>query len=139
MSSPGWAAADTSHDAIVIGSGFGGAMAARVLIEAGWSVLMLERGDWVERSAESWSAGAVGPLTPHYSTESPYHLKDDSGDTNVGAFHCVGGPSVFYGGVAFRFRAEDFESTRRSRVRPPHAGLSTTLRSSPTTAKRSRF
>ncbi len=109
MSSPGWAEADTSYDAIVIGSGFGGAMAARVLIEAGWSVLMLERGDWVERSAESWSAGAVGPLTPHYSTESPYHLKDDRGDTNVGAFHCVGGPSVFYGGVALRFRAEDFE------------------------------
>lgn len=109
MSSPEWAAADRSYDAIVIGSGFGGAMAARVLIEAGWSVLMLERGDWVERSAESWSAGAVGPLTPHYSTESPYHLRDDGGDTNVGAFHCVGGPSVFYGGVAFRFRAEDFE------------------------------
>ena len=110
MSSPEWnAAADRSFDAVVIGSGFGGSMAARVLIEAGWSVLMLERGDWVERSARSWSADAVGPLTPHYSTESPYHLKDDRGDTKVGAFHCVGGPSVFYGGVAFRFRAEDFE------------------------------
>ena len=84
-------------------------MAARVLVEAGWSVLMLERGDWVPRSAESWSAEAVGPLTPYYSTESPYHLRDDRGDIKVGAFHCIGGPSVFYGGVAFRFRAEDFE------------------------------
>lgn len=109
MDAPEWAAADRTYDAIVIGSGFGGAMAARVFIEAGCSVLMLERGDWVERNAESWSDGAVGPLTPHYSTESPYHLKDDRGDTKVGAFHCVGGPSVFYGGVAFRFRAEDFE------------------------------
>ena len=109
MSSPEWNPADRSYDAVVIGSGFGGSMAARVLIEAGWSVLMLERGGWVERSAGSWSAEAVGPLTPHYSTESPYYLKDDRGDTKVGAFHCVGGPSVFYGGVAFRFRAEDFE------------------------------
>ncbi len=95
-------------------------MAARVLVQAGWSVLMLERGDWVERSAENWSAEAVGPLTSHYSTESPYHLKDDGGDTKVGAFHCVGGPSVFYGGVAFRFRAEDFEHDPKSRA-PPRA------------------
>ena len=109
MSAPERVPSDSSYDAIVIGSGFGGAMAARVLVKAGWSVLMLERGDWVERSAESWSAEGVGPLTRHYSAESPYHLKDDRGTAQVGAFHCVGGPSVFYGGVAFRFRAEDFE------------------------------
>ncbi len=109
MRSREWLATDKSYDAIVIGSGFGGAMAARVLVESGWSVLMLERGDWVERSGQSWSTDAVGQLTPHYSAESPYHLRDDAGDADVGAFHCVGGPSVFYGGVALRFRAEDFE------------------------------
>ncbi len=109
MSAAGWNASDESYDAIVIGSGFGGAMAAHVLVGAGWSVLMLERGDWVARGAQNWSADGVGPLTPHYSTESPYRVADDAGDTTAGAFHCVGGPSVFYGGVAFRFRAEDFE------------------------------
>jgi choline dehydrogenase-like flavoprotein len=109
MSAAGCNASDQAYDAIVIGSGFGGAMAAHVLVEAGWSVLMLERGDWVAREARNWSVEAVGPLTPHYSTESPYRLMDDAGDTTAGAFHCVGGPSVFYGGVAFRFRAEDFE------------------------------
>ncbi len=86
------------YDAIVIGSGFGGAMTAHVLVEAGWSVLMLERGDWVERGADNWSAEGVGPLTDHYSPE-------------FRTFHCVGGPSVFYGGVAFRFRPEDFGRT----------------------------
>lgn len=86
------------YDAIVIGSGFGGAMAAHVLVDAGWSVLMLERGDWVARGAHNWAPDGVGPLTPHYSPESQ-------------TFHCVGGPSVFYGGVAFRFRARDFEHT----------------------------
>ena len=84
------------YDAIVIGSGFGGAMAAHALIDAGWSVLMLERGDWVSRGAHNWMPDGVGPLTPHYSIESR-------------TFHCVGGPSVFYGGVALRFRARDFE------------------------------
>ncbi len=102
--------ADTPHDAIVVGSGFGGAMAAHVLVEAGWSVLMLERGDWVARGAHNWAADGVGPLTEHYATESPYRVTGDAGDTTAGAFHCVGGPSVFYGGVALRFRAEDFES-----------------------------
>ena len=61
MSCPELAAPDGMYDAVVIGSGFGGAMAARVLVRAGWSVLMLERGDWVERTAESWSADGVGP------------------------------------------------------------------------------
>ena len=89
---------EKQYDAIVIGSGFGGAMAAHVLIDAGWSVLMLERGDWVRRGPENWASDGVGPLTAHYSTESR-------------TFHCVGGPSVFYGGVAFRFRAQDFEHT----------------------------
>jgi choline dehydrogenase-like flavoprotein len=97
------------YDAIVIGSGFGGAMAAHVLVEAGWSVLMLERGDWVARGRHNWAPDGVGPLTTHYSTASPYHLSGAARGATVGAFHCVGGPSVFYGGVALRFRAEDFE------------------------------
>jgi choline dehydrogenase-like flavoprotein len=97
------------YDAIIIGSGFGGAMAAHVLVEAGWSVLMLERGDWVKRSSDNWAPEGVGPLTSHYSTEAPYRVVEVGGVTQAGAFHCVGGPSVFYGGVAFRFRAEDFE------------------------------
>ena len=35
------------YDALIIGSGFGGAMAAHRLVRAGWRVLLLERGDWV--------------------------------------------------------------------------------------------
>ena len=100
---------DQEYDAIVVGSGFGGAMTAHVLVQAGWSVLMVERGDWVRRGPQNWAASEVGELTSHYSSESPYRVRTESGETQVGAFHCVGGPSVFYGGVAFRFRAEDFE------------------------------
>ena len=110
MSGQKWSTNHVQYDAIVIGSGFGGSMAAQVLIDAGSSVLMLERGDWVARGAHNWSPDAVGPLTPHYSTESPYLVTvPGQRESTTGAFHCVGGPSVFYGGVAFRFRAEDFE------------------------------
>jgi choline dehydrogenase-like flavoprotein len=100
----------TAYDALVIGSGFGGMMAAHALVHAGLRVLMLERGDWVVRSPRSWQGDQVGPLGEHFHTESPYDVYDDRGRSTAGAFFCVGGPSVFYGGVALRFRAEDFES-----------------------------
>lgn len=95
-------------DAIVVGSGFGGALAAKVLVEAGWRVLMLERGRWVERGPENWTPEGVGQLTDHYSLEAPY-LAEPAGPRALGAYHCVGGPSVFYGGVSLRFRERDFD------------------------------
>jgi choline dehydrogenase-like flavoprotein len=100
----------TTYDALIIGSGFGGMMAAHTLVLAGQRVLMLERGDWVRRSPRNWQGDQVGLLGDHYITDSPYLVYDDSGRSFAGAFSCVGGPSVFYGGVALRFRAEDFES-----------------------------
>ena len=95
-------------DAIVVGSGFGGAMAAKVLVEAGWRVLMLERGGWVTRGPHNWTPEGVGQLTEHYSLDAPY-LAEPAGPRPLGAYHCVGGPSVFYGGVSLRFRERDFE------------------------------
>jgi choline dehydrogenase-like flavoprotein len=95
-------------DAIIVGSGFGGALAAKVLVEAGWRVLMLERGRWVARGPENWTPEGVGQLTEHYSLDAPY-LAEPAGPRALGAYHCVGGPSVFYGGVSLRFREHDFE------------------------------
>ncbi|MGH7665121.1 MAG: GMC oxidoreductase [Gemmatimonadaceae bacterium] len=95
-------------DAIVIGSGFGGAAAASVLVRAGQRVLMLERGDWIERGPENWQPEAAMDLGAHYCRDTPYDVHEGAGRTSVGAFHCVGGPSVFYGGVSLRFRERDF-------------------------------
>jgi len=96
-------------DAVVIGSGFGGTMAAYELVRAGWRVLMLERGDWVKRGPHNWAPHGVGPLTEAYSTASPYQVLAGGEREWIGAFECVGGPSVFYGGVSLRFRELDFE------------------------------
>lgn len=96
-------------DAIVVGSGFGGALAAHALVRAGKRVLMLERGGWVERGPENRDDRGVGLVTPHYSTESPYHVRAGRRRFRAGAWQCVGGQSVFYGGASFRFREQDFE------------------------------
>jgi choline dehydrogenase-like flavoprotein len=96
------------YDAIVIGSGFGGAMVAHQLVSAGLRVLMLERGDWVHRGPENWAPEGSLELTPHYSTESPYRMVAGGYGKQLGGYFCVGGPSVFYGGVSFRFREQDF-------------------------------
>ena len=97
-------------DAIVIGSGFGGAMVAHPLVSAGLRVLMLERGGWVARGPQNWDASGVGLITPHYTTESPYEVTSGSRRYTAGSWHCVGGQSVFYGCASFRFRESDFES-----------------------------
>lgn len=97
-----------SYDAIVIGSGFGGCFAALPLLEAGLRVLMLERGDWVERGAHNWGDEGAFVLTPHYSTEGAFALRTPVGSRPQGLTSCVGGSSVFYGGASFRFREVDF-------------------------------
>jgi choline dehydrogenase-like flavoprotein len=93
----------------VVGSGFGGAMAAHALVAAGHRVLMLERGGWVARGPGSWGAGGVGLVTPHYSSESEYRVTANGRRGRAGSWQCVGGQSVFYGGASFRFRERDFE------------------------------
>ncbi len=85
-------------------------MAARVLVHAGWRVLLLERGGWVERGPQNWAQENVGELTGHYFREAAY--RQLRGGRDLGAYFCVGGPSVFYGGVSLRFRERDFEVDR---------------------------
>ena len=63
-----------SWDAIVIGSGFGGVMAAWPLVQAGQRVLMLERGGWVGRGPENRTDRGAGLITPSYNHESPYDV-----------------------------------------------------------------
>jgi choline dehydrogenase-like flavoprotein len=98
-----------SWDAVVIGSGFGGAMAAHRLVARGAKVLMLERGDWVERGEAAWRPEASLDMTPHCSRDLRYRCESGSYQPEVGVAACVGGPSVFYGCVSFRFRERDFE------------------------------
>jgi choline dehydrogenase-like flavoprotein len=96
-------------DVLVIGSGFGGAMAAHAAIEAGLRVLMIERGDWVARGPANWEPEGVWELTPYVATSTPYRVLAGADGPYVRPCHCVGGLSVFYGGVSLRLRERDFE------------------------------
>jgi choline dehydrogenase-like flavoprotein len=94
-------------DAVVIGSGVGGAMAAHTLVEAGMRVAMIERGPRLARHAGNAAPEAALELSPYYSHESALLVRGDDSGT-MGTFQCVGGPAVFYGGVALRYREDDF-------------------------------
>ncbi len=96
------------RDVVVIGSGFGGALAAWPLVHGGADVLMLERGPWVKRGPHSWEPDGTITRTPHYDPTDHYLARTDAGEKEATACSCVGGPSVFYGGVSMRFRVEDF-------------------------------
>jgi len=93
---------------VVIGSGVGGSMAAHALMEGGMKVLMIERGEHVERGRHNWAPDAAFELSPYFNMESHYRVRGDSRGRK-GTFQCVGGPSLFYGGVALRLRSSDFE------------------------------
>ena len=99
---------DKHYDAIVIGSGFGGAMTAKKLVDKGWNVAIIERGRAVKRGPENWGRNASVDLTSHYDKSQPYHVEKGGNKPKMGSYTAVGGPSIFYGGVSFRFREEDF-------------------------------
>lgn len=94
---------DEQADVVVIGSGAGGAVVAKVLAEAGYDVVVLEEGPHVPGSE-------YGKLRP---TESLRKMGREAGTTavfgigdtpliTVMAGRVVGGSSVLTGGVCFR-------------------------------------
>ena len=95
-------------DAVIVGSGFGGAMIAHRLVAAGARVLMIERGDWVPRGDAAWLPEASLELTKSYAKDIPYRCDRNGHGPIIGGYACVGGPSVYYGCVSFRFRERDF-------------------------------
>ena len=102
---------DTSGwDAVVIGSGLGGALAAHRLTEAGARVLVLERGRWPHRDERDWDPQAIlGDL--RYRGRTPLSVRQ-LGDRRFRPLpmnETVGGMSVFYGGASLRLRPADFQ------------------------------
>ncbi len=109
---------DQSWDVVVIGTGFGGSMAALPLVQAGLRVLLLERGRWVDRDASAWDPRAI-LIDRKYRSDSPYQ----HGPHLVYPDEAVGGKSVFYGAASFRLREQDFAMTDRFGGRVPGVSL----------------
>jgi choline dehydrogenase-like flavoprotein len=109
-------------NAVIVGSGAGGGVAAKELAEAGLSVVLLERGKWFTpfderkddlRNQRTCVLGnSFGP-----DDRNPRVYVDASGLEHIippthGAYSnnaaCVGGGTLSYGAMAWRFMEKDF-------------------------------
>jgi choline dehydrogenase-like flavoprotein len=95
-----------AYDVIIIGSGAGGGTLARHLAPSGKRILVLERGDWLRREPQNWSAGDVFVDNRYVSPDTWY---DDRGRAFQPQVHYfVGGATKLYGAALYRLRETDF-------------------------------
>lgn len=111
-----------AFDAIVVGAGAGGGVVAKELAFAGWRVLLVERGPWLKsfghlETRDSWTTGIdrvpFGPTpdevrTVRRSDRDPAVVVKPRSGLYGTLPAMVGGGSVFYGAMAWRFRPETF-------------------------------
>ncbi|MGH8183747.1 MAG: GMC oxidoreductase [Rhodanobacteraceae bacterium] len=103
---------DNHYDLIVIGSGPGGATLAQRLAPAGKKILILERGDFLKRSADNWNPKKVFIDNAYQADETWY---DKTGKSfHPGLHYFVGGNSKLYGAALFRLRERDFEKLQHA-------------------------
>jgi choline dehydrogenase-like flavoprotein len=96
----------TDYDIIIIGSGAGGATLAHRLAPSGKSILILERGGWLPREPENWSAEQVFQESRYVSVDI---WNNHAGKPfQPGTYHYVGGATKMYGAALYRLRQEDF-------------------------------
>jgi choline dehydrogenase-like flavoprotein len=105
-----------SYDVIIIGSGAGGGTLARHLAPSGKRILLLERGDWLPREPQNWSAADVFVDNRYVSPDTWYDADGKPFQPQV--HYCVGGATKMYGAALYRMRAEDFGELKH------HGGMS---------------
>jgi choline dehydrogenase-like flavoprotein len=106
----------SSYDVVIVGTGAGGGTLARHLAPSGKRILLVERGDWLPREKQNWSAGAVFQENRYISPDTWYDGKGRAFQPQIHYF--VGGATKFYGAALYRLRAEDFGELRH------HGGVS---------------
>jgi len=101
----------TGYDVIVIGSGAGGGTLVRRLAPSGKRVLLLERGDWLLREPQNWSAADVF-MDNRYISPDTWYDAETAKAFQPQVHYFVGGATKLYGAALYRLRAEDFGELR---------------------------
>jgi choline dehydrogenase-like flavoprotein len=100
----------SDYDVIVIGSGAGGGTLVHHLAPSGKKVLLLERGDWLTREPQNWSAQDVFVDGRYMSEDEWFDEKGKPFQPQVHYF--VGGATKLYGAALYRLREEDYGELR---------------------------
>ncbi len=107
---------NTESDAVIVGSGPSGAVAALELARAGMSVTVLEQGDWVPDEAfdgarPEWELTQLKRWHPNPNVRGrpeDYPIDADGSEVNPLMFAGVGGAALIYGAHWVRFMPSDF-------------------------------
>ena len=98
------------YDVIIIGTGAGGGTLAKDLAATGKRLLLLERGGWLTREKQNWSADDVF-VENRYVTKDTWY--DKRGEPfQPGVYYHVGGATKMYGAALYRLRERDFGELR---------------------------
>ncbi|PYV18829.1 MAG: GMC family oxidoreductase [Acidobacteria bacterium] len=103
------------YDAVIVGSGAGGGMAAYVLTAAGAKCLMLEAGDWYDTAKQSkmiafgYFAAAVGG----WQVEGEPYLSAPGQEFRWFRSRMLGGRTNHWGRISLRMGPYDFKPYRR--------------------------
>lgn len=101
-------------DVLVVGSGIGGAIASRVLAEAGLKVVCLEQGDWTRPESRphfepdwEWRRLTSFSTAPNVRARAEDYPVDTQDETTL-MWNAVGGSTGIYTATWPRFRPSDF-------------------------------
>jgi len=110
-------------DAVIIGAGAGGPVVAKELVSAGWRVVLLERGKWntpwdcLKDDLHNQRNSTLGnPFGPEDEGNPRVIVSMDGRETITAPWEggysnnaaCVGGGTLSYGAMAWRFHPNDF-------------------------------
>lgn len=98
------------YDVIIIGSGAGGGTLAKHLASSGKRILVLERGGWLKREIENWSATSVFVDNRYISPDTWYDHNKKAFQPQIHYF--VGGATKLYGAALYRLRRQDFQELK---------------------------
>jgi len=97
-------------------------MTALQLAQAGKSVLLIDRGRWVDRDESAWDTNAI-LIDRKYKSRTAYEAPQFPVRRLMYPNDAIGGNSVFYGAASLRLREADFERRSRFPDSASHHGI----------------